>query len=658
MNKLGIIFIVLLSFAVTPLLAFEPVGQRGHLTPWNFALKEVKPANDLARVLFDSSHSFDAIHYDVSIDVPFVTNAFSGRVRLHGISNEANLGQISLHMMHLVADSAMAASGTHLAYVRTDTTIIINLDRSYQLGDSFAIMVYYHDIAQQRGFYHYARDSYSMAEPYDARWWFPCFDEPWDKATADIHVKVPIGLDVASNGLLESIDTVGNAITYNWRENNLMTTYLLCIGIADYAVWTVKIPDGLGDSLPCIYYLYAEDSLDAIYDFGNVPTMVNIFNNLFGPFPFEKYGMVAVEPFQYGGMEHQTMTTINRTWLDGNRGSEFGIAHELAHQWWGDMVTMSDFRHIWLNEGFATYAEALFAEHFQGPAAYTARIQRCQDYYFYYDQYVGRFPLYDPVLYFNAAEYYKGALVLHMLRGIIGEDDFHAGLLHYASLYRYGNASTSDFRDAMEDISGVDLDYFFHEWIYEQGYPEYQYAWDYSQVGDDYLLNLYIRQVQQNSTIFSMPVQMAVNTPAGETTMTIFNSQQYEIFQISLTDQPLGVQFDPDNWIAKRVQQVSDITDWPQSPRAFELRQNYPNPFNNRTSISFSIVVQDHIRLEIFDITGAQVKILYDGEAEAGDHIVTWNGKDDSDNLVSSGTYLCRLAGSQNSAARKITYLK
>jgi aminopeptidase N len=221
-----------------------------------------------------------------------------------------------------------------------------------------------------------------------------------------------------------------------------------------------------------MYYVFREDSALAAYDFANVPHMMDAFNYYFGPYPFEKYGMVAVTPFAYGGMDHQTMTTINRSWINGTRANEFGIAHELAHQWWGDMVTMSDFRHIWLNEGFATYAEALFTEYFYGQNTYAPRIQWYQDYYFIYDEYYGRFPLFDPVAIFNAAEYFKGALVLHMLRGMMGDEAFFNGLRQYGQLYRYGNASTEDFRAVMEDVSGLSLFTFFHQWIYEPGYPE------------------------------------------------------------------------------------------------------------------------------------------------------------------------------------------
>jgi hypothetical protein len=386
--------------------------------------------------------------------------------------------------------------------------------------------------------------------------------------------------------------------------------------------------------------------------------MMEAFNNLFGPYPFEKYGMAAVEPFAYGGMENQTMTTINRSWVNGQRNNEFGIAHELAHQWWGDMVTMSDFRHIWLNEGFATYAEALFSEYFYGDSTYAPRIARYQEIYFFYDQVIGRFPLYDPVAYFNAAEYYKGALVLHMLRGIVGDDDFFAGLLAYGAQYRYGNASTEDFRDVMETVSGIDLDYFFHEWIYEQGYPEYRYAWNYSESGNGYDVNLNMLQVQQNAPVFAMPIQLKIETNLGDTIVTIYNSQQYEAFRIFVHGLPTGLIFDPNQWIVKTAVEVSDIDELINPPSEYSLKQNYPNPFNEQTTISFSLPQQDRIKLEIFDINGRLVKTLCDGPMEHGNRILSWDGSTNSGQAAAAGIYICRLSSRAGDIVKKMTYLK
>ncbi len=626
--------------------------------PWQFALRPEKPEWLAPRVFFDSAHSFDAIHYDIFVDVPYTSGDFSGRLRLTAVAEQAGLNQIELHMMHLTADSVKNDSGFPLTYVRGDSTLTINLPVSYPQGDTFAVSVFYHDIAQQRGFYYYPRNSYTMAEPYDARWWFPCFDEPWDKATANISCRVPTGIDVASNGTLTAIDSSGGYSTFRYRVRQPITTYLICLGVGDYTTWVVDVPDGLGDSIPCTYFVYPEDSAAAAYDFATVPVMMAAFNNYFGPYPFDSYGMVAVQPFQYGGMEHQTMTTINRSWINGNRASEFGIAHELAHQWWGDLVTMSDFRHIWLNEGFATYAEALYAEYVRGRPAYDSRIQSYISTYFYYDEHVGRFPLFDPDYYFNLAEYVKGALVLHMLRGVVGEDHFFASLLHYADLYAYGNASTEDFRDAVEAVSGIDLDYFFQEWIYEQGYPEYDYSFQAYPDSLGWRLMVSIMQTQTNSTIFSMPIQLLVEGNSTDTLVTVFNTQQFETFRIDLPFEPTGLVFDPGNWIVKHARQESSVGGGGIMPELISLGRNYPNPFNGSTSFGVHIPETGETDLAVFDIGGRLTKSLFAGVLPPGNYSFSWDGTDDGGRPVASGIYLYRLRHEGRILTRRMSLIK
>lgn len=637
--------------------ACEGIDRLLNFNPWQF-LSQPEKAEFIPRVAFDSAHSFDALHYDIFLDVPYTSGNFGGWVGLKGMANQAGLDEISLHMMHLTADSVKSDSGIPLTFVRGDSSLTVNLPSAINEGDTFNFRVYFHDVAQQRGFYYYVRNSYTMAEPYDARWWFPCFDEPWDKATADIRCRVPMGIEVAANGNLVAIDTSGGSITYHYNMPYAITTYLICLGVGDYTVWSVNIPDGLGDSIPCTYFVYPEDSSLANYDFATVPAMMDAFNLYFGPYPFDSYGMVAVQPFQFGGMEHQTMTTINRSWVNGNRASEYGIAHELAHQWWGDLVTMSDFRHIWLNEGFATYAECLYAEHRFGFQAYQNRIAIYQNNYFYYDEHVGRFPLFDPDYYFNLAEYLKGALVLHMLRGIIGDDDFFASLLHYADLYRFGNASTEDFRDAVESIAGVDLDYFFHQWIYEQGYPEYIYSYNWAPHGQGWRLNLDISQVQTNSPLFSMPIQVLVEGTAADTLVTVFNSQAAESYQIDLNFEPNNLVFDPGNWIVKRAYQGSTVGDETAKPKSIVLGYNYPNPFNSTTSFNVYLPYAGQTEIQVFDIAGRLVKTIFSGWLESGSHFYSWDGTDRNGEIVATGIYFYRLSHDNRSTIRSMTLLK
>ncbi|NLI16502.1 MAG: T9SS type A sorting domain-containing protein [candidate division Zixibacteria bacterium] len=649
-----------------PVHGFRADTDERPILPWDLVIQKEKPELPIAKVMFDSSHSFDALHYSIHMTYPFNSGTFSAYCEMRAVSNENNLSQVELDMVHLVADGVSGERWVDtLSFTRTDSTIIVNLAEPLQTGDTFTVRIRYHDTAQQRGMYYYPRNFYSMAEPYDARWWFPCYDKPWDKATGNVEfiVEDPDELSLqsrmASNGSFWGVYYSEIYTIYNWETDIPMSTYLFCVALLDScAHWTVNIPDGTGDSIPCMYYVFREDSALAAYDFANVPHMMGAFNYYFGPYPFEKYGMVAVTPFAYGGMEHQTMTTINRSWINGTRANEFGIAHELAHQWWGDMVTMSDFRHIWLNEGFATYAEALFTEYFYGQNTYAPRIQWYQDYYFIYDEYYGRFPLFDPVAIFNAAEYFKGALVLHMLRGMMGDEAFFNGLRQYGQLYRYGNASTEDFRAVMEDVSGLSLFTFFHQWIYEPGYPEYRYAWSYSQSGIGYVINLNVAQVQQNAPIFTMPIQYRIHTATGDTTVTLLNSQQLQTYDIYVTGIPTAVDFDPNHWVVCKVQLVNSIDDFGRIPQEYSLLPNYPNPFNGGTVISFILPKDEQVKLAVYDINGRIVKTLVDGWVEKGGHSYRWEATLADGSPAAAGTYIYRLDAGGRKFAGKMTYLK
>jgi aminopeptidase N len=646
--------------------ACELIGDEKPILPWSMVINQEKPETPSAKVAFDSTHSFDVLRYSLGINYPFNYGYFEGVNVITAVAKENNLTQIELDMKHLVADLVTGIDWTDtLTFTRTDSTIIINLAEPVQADETFTIKIKYHDTAQQRGMYYYPRNFYSMAEPNDARWWFPCYDKPWDKAMVDMEFTVCDTHETSGESRMASTGSFwgvyGSEIytIYVWEGQHPMATYLACVALVDTcAYWTVRIPNGLGDSIPCKYYVYREDSTNAAYDFAHVPQMTEAFNHYFGPYPFEKYGMVAVSPFAYGGMEHQTMTTINRSWINGTRANEFGIAHELAHQWWGDMVTMSDFRHIWLNEGFATYAEALFTEYVYGEQTYAPRVAWFQDYYFYYDQYIGRFPLFDPVAYFNAAEYYKGALVLHMLRGMMGDSAFFTGLRNYGQLYRYGNASTEDFEAVMEDVSGLSLYSFFHEWIYEQGYPEYHYNWTYEPSGGEYLVRVNIEQVQQNAPVFTMPIQLLIHTSEVDTLVTVINAQQLQTFDIMVRGIPNGVDFDPNHWIACKVQYVSSIDGVSQIPSEYALYQNYPNPFNNNTVISFSLPQNDRVQLKVYDINGREAKTLIDGQLSAGNHNYRWDGNIADGSPAAAGVYLYRLEAGSQKLVKKMTFLK
>jgi aminopeptidase N len=612
-------------------------------------------------VLFDSVHSYDALHYALDLDFPMDGPYFEGSMRLTFRVVDDDLSSISLHMIHLVEDSVFLQEDP-ADYFRNDTTIVVDIDGPHPAGETLSVTIYYHDFTTNRGYYYYERDAYTMSEPSDARWWFPCFDEPWDKATSEIRATVPESYDVGSNGYLESVehDQQNHTRTYHWVNDYPISTYLMNLIMGDYAVWTDYYVAEPQDSIPILNMVFAEDSSDAAFDFAVIPSMMEIFSDLYYPYPFNKYGQGAVSPFYYGGMEHQTMTTINRSWIPGDGGSEGGLSHELAHMWWGDFVTLSDWRHIWLNEGFATYSTALFDEVYHDHEKFIQDLQEYRQAYLDYVEVHGYEPLFDPDYVFNTPEYVKGAWVLHMLRGMIGDNAFFGGLHYYASLYGYGNASTADFEAAMEAVSNMGLDWFFEQWIYRQAHPIYHYAWSVDGQGP-YTVHLEVLQVQTAAPPFRMPVGIRIETTGGDHDFLIDNRYEYQTYDFEISDLPVDLQFDPDYWILKEIEEVTSLEGpWPgQLPDRAEILSAFPNPFNSTTSLSF--VVEGHAQevvISIYDLSGRLVDDMGAKIYAPGYYSVAWDGKAGGGGSLSSGIYFVRLTSPAATSTTKITLLK
>lgn len=610
--------------------------------------------------LFDSSHSFDALHYRLDMNFPMIDNYFDGRMTLSLEVVDQTISQVRLHMVHLLADSALV-NNVPAAFSRDDSTITIHLPGEFNSGDSLDVTVVYHDYTTNRGYFQYDRNAYTMAEPQDARWWFPCFDEPWDKATSEIYATVPIDYDVASNGYLESSipHPEEQLITYHWVNDYPIATYLINLIMGEFAVWNDYYYISQSDSIPILNMVWREDSTLAAYDFENVPAMMGIFSELFYPYPYNKYGQGAVSPFPYGGMEHQTMTTMNRIWIRGDRYFETAIAHELAHMWWGDYVTMSDWRHIWLNEGFASYGSALFDEMFYGPERGQQDLVRYRQAYLDDVELFGHYPLYDPLHPFGVPVYYKGAWVLHMLRGIIGDYSFFGGLHYYASLYGDGNASTGDFEAAMEDISGMDLAWFFDEWIYGQAHPIYRYSWAWSGDGP-YNVQLELSQIQTAAPPFRMPLTLRLKSQSDSQEILINNDLEFQSYNFTIDFQPDSLLLDPDGWVLKEIGAITSVKgeDEAPLPSVVSLGNPYPNPFNGSINIDFQVSYSSaRVALALYDISGRRVANICENEYQPGRHSIRFDAAETGNNLA-SGIYLVNLTSDYRSDSRRITYIK
>jgi len=338
-------------------------------------------------------------------------------------------------------------------------------------------------------------------------------------------------------------------------------------------------------------------------------------------------------------MEHQTMTSTGST-------SEGIIAHELAHQWFGDMITLETWPHIWLNEGFATYGEILYREQRYGVTAYQSAIASRME-----SAITATTSLYVTdttnmsLLFSNALVYSKGAVVLHMLRHVVGDSVFFQALKAYASDPRfvYGIATTEDFRAVVESVAGKSLEYFFTQWVYGELYPRYVCTWGSAPQGNGHLVLAEISQTTgtPNPPFFTMPLDLKIVGLEDDTTIVVFNDLATQTFSVTVPFVPTNVVIDPENWVLNTATDIhAAVKDGQLVPVDYELEQNFPNPFNASTTIRFGLAVRSRVILEIYDIVGRKIGTVVDDVRDAGFYAELWTAE------VPTGTYVVRLQAS------------
>jgi aminopeptidase N len=501
-----------------------------------------------------SQADYDVTYYNIDITADPYTGTVGGAVTVTAKALNT-IYEIDLDLAGtLVVSEVIRQDAINLPFTHSNDILTVNLGRTYVTGESFTFTVYYLG-GPDPSYGAFGFDSYngepmiwSLSEPFGARSWWPCKDVPSDKAdSVDIHITVPSGLIVASNGTLRRVDNGKAEDAYWWHEGYPIATYLVSVAIHPYTVFSHWYRYSPSDSMEVRYYVFPDHYSDVQETYAKTVPMIELYSNLFGQYPFleEKYG--HAEFLWGGGMEHQTITSLGG-W------SEYLIAHELSHMWWGDMITCNDFHHVWMNEGFATYSEALWSEFTYGESYYYQDMQAAK--------YLGGGTIYVPEttdwnrIFHTGLSYNKGSWVLHMLRHVVGDSTFFDILqTYYAdSRYQYGTVTTEQFRDLCEDVSGMDLDFFFHEWIYEEYYPSYSYSWTVTPNGGLYDVNVIINQLQTHY-IFEMPIDVRITTASGDTTFVAWNNLATQKFTFSLAEPPTGVSIDPDEWILRMVEE-------------------------------------------------------------------------------------------------------
>lgn len=487
----------------------------------------------------------------------------------------------------------------------------VQLPAVLSAGNMFTARVFYHGVPRVSfssmgyGLMSRAGITFSLTEPYFARFWWPCKQALTDKVdSVDMNITVPNGVKAGSNGLLVATTPVGLAHTcYQWRSRYPIAYYLISVAISRYDEYTykMKLDEQTNDSLLMQNYISTNPSIgiNTLKPWlDSTALLMQYMNQLFGRYPFwkEKYGHCYI-PFG-ANMEHQTMTSTRFSRLTV-------LAHELAHQWFGNLVTCATWSDIWLNEGFATYAQYLCYNQFDGREAGLNFLHNIHTSITSEDW--GSVNVADTMLvnrvFDGRLTYNKGAAVIHMLRYEVGNDSVFFGALRaYLSQYEWGNATTADFRKIMEQHTGRNLSVFFTQWIHAEGHPNLDVVWN--QAGNVFQLRIHQSpSAHWSLSKFDMPLPIVLHSAAGDTSIVVHlngNTINYSTLFAKHID---SITVDPEKWMLFKLK---------NPPAKDESINNipskvvlYPNPATDWLTISFRDI--DAPLLELRDAAGRLV---------------------------------------------------
>jgi len=513
----------------------------------------------------ERSRSCDFIHYRISLTFDLNAKIFWGE-------NQITLTPLADEVDHCVLDAeeiiivgAMDEAGQRLSYVQGDTSLVITFPQALPYGDTINLTVAYRGENPQEGFFFDdASDDHPQmvstdSWPDEAHHWIPLYDYPNDKVTHELIITVPEGNKVLSNGRLVGIveDEGAGTTTWHWSQERPHATYLFMLAIGPFTV----IEDSLG-GLPVNYWVYPEDAEDARWIFAKTPRMITFYADLFDyPYPWAKYDQVTT-PHVGGGAEATSATILGDGVIHDRRAEqdfswERVIAHEIAHQWWGDLITLREWSHAWLNESFGTYSDYLWARHENGEdeGAWTLLGKKNAYLREAHTRYIRPivFDRYErPQDNFDSHTYPKGACILHQLRFILGDESFFRTLSAFLHEHAFEPVDTHDFMKIVREVGGQNMDWFFEQYIFSPGHPVFEISssWD----SDAAQIRLHVAQVQDRDhgvPIYRTPVQIGIVTPSGKRVETVWLENERDTFVLESREEPLLVRFDEGNWLLK-----------------------------------------------------------------------------------------------------------
>ncbi len=538
-----------------PFEPFPPSGRK----PWR---GEPRERRDL---------EFHVNHYKVTLEVDLENRELQGRAALTVEAVRDGIREVALDAAELEIKSVKVA-GRSARHESEGEKLLVTLPRPLGAGKRTTIDIAY-STRPRKGFFfvgpteaetdrHAAGWSQGQAD--DTHWWIPCLESTESRATLEMIATVPQGYRAISNGKLVSrrVSARRKTVTYHWRQDTTHPAYLISLVVGKF----VELKDRAG-KIPLHGYVQRGREAEGRELFRKTPFMIETFSKVFGyPYPYPKYAQSTVFDFTFGGMENTGATTLTVRALQTpeeaiDQTYETLISHELAHQWWGDLVTCRDWSEGWLNEGFATYSEVVFweAEHGRDEADFARLEQMCS--YLVEDNGDYRRPLVEtsfryPSDIFDRHLYEKGACVVHMLRATLGDAIWRRGLKRYLERHAFGGVETGDLRRACEEVSGRNLTWFFDQWAHHGGHPEIKVTreWD----ANAKALLLTIEQVQEadpvTPAVFRIPMVLELAMGDRRLRLPIDVKQRKETIRIPLPARPRYVALDPEHDVMKLME--------------------------------------------------------------------------------------------------------
>jgi aminopeptidase N len=526
-----------------------------------------------AQAHFGPDRSVDVLHIALDLRPDIDRRRLDARCTTTVRAIEDGVSRLELDAVDLqIAAVVRVEGGAALPFRSTSTRLEITLEPPLRAGEVLAFAVDYAVESPQRGLYFVEREPrhvWTQSQDSDARSWFPCFDYPDAKQTTSSRITVPNGHFALGNGALVERTQHGTHTTFHYEQRVPHSTYLVTMVAGPF-----EEIEQLHARTPVWYYTLPGRAADGERAFGDTPRMIDVFERVIGvPYPYERYSQIAVSDFIFGGMENTSATTQTDRVLHDERAhldftADFLVSHELAHQWFGDLVTCRDWSQAWLNEGFATYFEAVWFEADRGWDAYAYEIYQLVQRYLEEDERYRR-PIVcnvfrDPIELFDRHLYEKGAAVLHMLRGELGWDRMQRALKRYVGDNARRTVETIDLIRAIEHETGRNTREFFGQWVERGGHPELEasYRWD----PELRVAMLTIAQKQPISDdappyVFDLEVGFVADAPSApvvdfgagpastEVRTRLHVERPTQMFAIVLEREPALVRIDPAGWV-------------------------------------------------------------------------------------------------------------